>query len=137
MQRILLPILFSVGTPAVAGEIQLTLHGTGIEGKNLFVAVHSSADEFPTRDTHALKSIVVARSDTVGHLIKNVPAGKYAVAVFADLNGNGELDSNFVGIPKEPVGISRNAQGKFGPPKFSDAVFAVGDGVTALAIELK
>lgn len=137
MQRILLPILFSIGTPAVAGEIQLTLHGTGIEGKYLFVAVHSSAEDFPTRDAKALKSMVVAQSASVGHLIKNVPAGEYAVAVFADMNGNAELDSNFVGIPKEPVGISRNAKGKFGAPKFSDAVFKVGDGVTALTIELK
>lgn len=120
-----------------AGELRLALHGAGISEKNLYVAVHSIAADFPTRDDKAIKSAVVAKGDATELLIPNVPAGEYAVAVFADMNGNGVLDSNFFGIPQEPVGVSCNAQGRFGPPKFADAAFKMGDGVTALAIELK
>ena len=32
------------------------------------------------------------------------------------------LTSNLIGIPKEPIAVSKNAAGKFGPPKFEDAV---------------
>jgi uncharacterized protein (DUF2141 family) len=50
--------------------------------------------------------------------------GRYTVFVVYDKNGNGKMDKNFLGIPKEPVGLSRNpTPPKFGPPKFSDASF--------------
>jgi uncharacterized protein (DUF2141 family) len=120
-----------------AGELKLVLHGTGLSGKNLYVAVHTSAADFPVRDDKALRAKVVATGDTTELLVPNVPAGEYAVAVFADSNGNGKLDNNLFGIPKEPVGVSRNAKGKFGPPAFADAAFRVGDGVTSQTIQLK
>jgi uncharacterized protein (DUF2141 family) len=50
--------------------------------------------------------------------------GRYTVFVVHDKNGNGKMDRNFLGIPKEPVGLSRNPNPpKFGAPKFSDASF--------------
>ena len=38
-----------------------------------------------------------------------IPQGIYAVKVHIDENENGELDTNFLGIPKEQYGISNNA----------------------------
>ncbi|MEK7811781.1 MAG: DUF2141 domain-containing protein [Pseudomonadota bacterium] len=120
-----------------AGDLQLTLNGTGFSGKNLYVAVHSSAADFPVRDAKAIKSTVVASGHSTELLIPNIAPGEYAVAVFADVNGNGALDNNFIGIPKEPVGMSRDAKGKFGPPKFADAAFKVGTGLTQQTIQIK
>jgi uncharacterized protein (DUF2141 family) len=56
-------------------------------------------------------------------MFENVPAGDYAAAAYQDVNGNGKLDRNFIGIPKEPNGMSNAAKGKYGPPKWRDAVF--------------
>ena len=53
-----------------------------------------------------------------------------------DENGNGELDANFVGIPKEPWGFSNNAKGKFGPPKWEDVQFSIGEEAVVQAISL-
>jgi uncharacterized protein (DUF2141 family) len=41
------------------------------------------------------------------------------------VNSNGKLDSSLFGIPEEPTGVSNNAVGKNGPPKFSDASFVL------------
>lgn len=57
---------------------------------------------------------------------EQLPPGKYALSLFHDENGNYALDTNFIGIPKEGVAASNNAKGRFGPPKFKDAVFDVG-----------
>ena len=38
-----------------------------------------------------------------------IPPGTYAVKIHIDENENGELDTNFLGIPKEQYGISNNA----------------------------
>ena len=54
---------------------------------------------------------------------------------FKDLNANGKLDSNIVGIPTEPYGAIRHARGRMGPPAFEDAAVDV-QGDTALTIHL-
>ena len=55
----------------------------------------------------------------------SLPQGEYAVRVMHDLNGNGELDANFVGMPTEPWAFSNNAMGNFGPPKWDDVKFTL------------
>jgi len=66
----------------------------------------------------------------------DVPAGTYAIAVIHDENGNNELDTNFIGMPKEGVGASNEAQGSMGPPRWKDAKFEVG-GPTDTAVLLQ
>jgi len=52
--------------------------------------------------------------------INNIPNGEYALAVFHDKNGNKELDTNWLGIPKEDVGFSNAKMKTFGPPSFKE-----------------
>lgn len=66
-----------------------------------------------------------------------VASGTYAVAVFHDENSNGKLDTNFLGIPREGVGASNDAQGHFGPPKFDAAAFRFSGGRIDLKITIK
>lgn len=47
--------------------------------------------------------------------------GRYAIAVIHDEDGDGELGTNFLGIPREGVGLSNNPKSRFGPPRFSAA----------------
>jgi uncharacterized protein (DUF2141 family) len=58
-------------------------------------------------------------------LIENLKPGKYAVRYFHDENLNGEMDTNFMGIPTEGYGFSNNAKGSFGPPPFEKWLFEV------------
>jgi uncharacterized protein (DUF2141 family) len=57
--------------------------------------------------------------------------------VVADVNGNGKLDTNLIGIPKEPVGASRNPALRFGPPKFEETAVDLDDKAQELIINLK
>jgi uncharacterized protein (DUF2141 family) len=41
-----------------------------------------------------------------------------AINVYYDKNTNAELDTNWIGIPSEPVGITNNVKGNFGPPEY-------------------
>lgn len=49
----------------------------------------------------------------------------YAVAIFHDENDNKDLDTNFIGIPKEGIAASNDAPMTFGPPSWDDAKFRV------------
>ncbi len=60
------------------------------------------------------------------YLIDDVPAGDIAVLVYVDANENGRIDKNFIGIPKEALGISNDYRPK-GPPAFDRARFSVSE----------
>jgi outer membrane protein len=57
-------------------------------------------------------------------LMEGVPAGEYALVVHHDRNSDGEFDKNFIGIPTEPLAISRGYRPK-GPPVWARASFPV------------
>jgi outer membrane protein len=59
--------------------------------------------------------------------IPDLPPGDYAVVVYRDANGNGRLDKNFIGIPREYLGFSNNYWPE-GPPTFARAAFTLGEG---------
>ena len=54
--------------------------------------------------------------------IHGLPKGKYAVAVFQDLDSDNKLDRLLGVLPKEPYGFSNNV-GKYGPASFNKAAF--------------
>ncbi len=54
-------------------------------------------------------------------LFEKVPVGEYAVVSFQDIDQDKKLKSNLVGYPTEPIGFSRDARIRFGPPDFDDA----------------
>jgi len=66
-----------------------------------------------------------------------LPAGEYAFSVFHDREGDGRLARNFIGLPKEPSGLSNNLRPRFGPPKFDGAKFTVGAGLVEQRIKLQ
>ena len=57
-------------------------------------------------------------------IFSELEAGRYAVSVVYDEDGNGKLKTGFLGIPVELVGFSNNVKGTFGPPSFDKASFA-------------
>jgi outer membrane protein len=59
--------------------------------------------------------------------IADVPPGLYALVVHHDLNADGEFDKNFIGIPRDPIAISRGYRPK-GPPVFASANFTLTPG---------
>ncbi|WP_169303043.1 DUF2141 domain-containing protein [Thalassotalea mangrovi] len=66
----------------------------------------------------------------------DLPEGDYALFLYQDLDMDSEMKTNWIGIPKEPVGTSNDAKGKMGPPDFDDALFNVPSEGTKLKITL-
>lgn len=79
---------------------------------------------------------MLRRAGQVTFTTDALAAGTYAAQAMHDLNGNGKLDTNLVGMPREPWGMSNNARGNFGPPGFDDMRFELGDD-TVITIRLE
>jgi uncharacterized protein (DUF2141 family) len=87
------------------------------------------AERFPNCDDKSRSFQVVGEAaDTVTLVFRDVPPGRYAVALLHDENGNGKADRAAMMIPTEGFGFSRDAKVRFGPPRFGEAAFDVAAG---------
>ena len=76
-----------------------------------------------------------AQKGTVTLTIKNVPAGKVALTVLHDEDGDGKLRKNLLGIPQEGVGMTGKPLGNRAP-KFQEAVIEIkGDEKKTIALK--
>lgn len=64
------------------------------------------------------QTVKVGNENSLEVTYSSLALGIYSVGIVYDQNNDGKLDTNFIGIPKEPVGFSNNAKGSFGPPSF-------------------
>ena len=137
-RNLLLISLLSTGVAVRAQSsftVELVLNRTDAGG-TMRVALCPSEESYSSQRGCVLKE-VKATAGVVTVQFPNTPAGTYAVKVFHDEDDNGTLDTNWMGIPKEPYGFSNDAMGTFGPPSFQQASFKVGAGRTTIRIRMK
>jgi len=86
-------------------------------------ALYDRAEAFPSEKSVFAASYVRVEGPRAICRFEEVPAGRYAVAVFHDEDGDRKL-KKFMGLPREGYGFSNDAApSTFGPPKFSAAAF--------------
>lgn len=88
-------------------------------------ALFSGEKNFPKKEKAIYTARVIAKEGKTILRFENIPAGEYALAVFHDENNNKDLDTNFIGIPKEGYAFSNNTIITFGPPKYDAAKIIV------------
>ena len=123
MQARIATFLFSAALAATrfAGAADLTIQVDDVKSADgmLMVAVYNSADSFPAKPFSVANTPAVAGSTSI--VVKDLPPGDYAFALYHDANDNGKLDRNAVGVPTEDYAFSNNAIGKHGTPDFEAA----------------
>lgn len=68
----------------------------------------------------------------------DIAPGTYAVSVFHDANNNNEFDTNFLGIPKEGYGASRNNLPFAAAPGFKENSLEIKNNtITTITIKLR
>ena len=129
MIRYLPSILLCFSFASWSGELKVTVENIKREGV-LYMAVYDDKDVFESDRGENSEQ----RPGIVGGLIKAVEAGRtegvielregtYAIGFYIDKNQNEKSDTNFLGMPKEQLGVSNDGMGKCGPPAFEAASF--------------
>lgn len=129
--------MFLAGLASAATAADLTLNlSTRASGGRIAVAVYRDAESF-RRSEAPVATRMVARTGAVTSVtITGLAPGRYAVATFHDMDGNGDLTLWPIGLPREAYGFSNDARGRFGPPPFSAAAFDLPADGTRQAIRL-
>ncbi|WP_288378220.1 DUF2141 domain-containing protein [uncultured Massilia sp.] len=129
---LLLALILLCAGQAVAATVEVRVSGVTAKGK-VNVAV-CDRERFLKQCAYSASAPAQAGETVV--TVKDVPPGTWAVLAYQDENENKELDRNFIGIPKENYGFSRNPVSRFGPPSFEDAAIELRDGANTAAIKL-
>ena len=104
---------------------KLTIVITGLENDNgeVLLALSNSRKNYEGDNESYLGFKVKIKNGNAECSISELPYGEYAIKLYHDENMDGELNSNFLGIPTEDYGFSNNASGTFGPADYDDAKF--------------
>jgi uncharacterized protein (DUF2141 family) len=90
----------------------------------VFVAVYDQADAYMDESKARFKQAYDVRATgSIRLQLPDLGAGNYAIGCYHDLNGNGRLDTNLLGVPTEPYGFSNNVRPKFRAPTWDEARF--------------
>lgn len=139
MLKYLLFLLLVTGSASIFSQADHTLYiefeGLKVEKGKLFIALYDNENDFLKKEINGLK--VEIKNGRAQAIFKQLNKGIYAISSFYDKNDNGKMDTNFLGIPKEPIACSNNAKGSFGPPKFKDAKFHIVEEATHININFK
>ena len=111
--------------PPVEQEMTFRVMGLNAKASSVYVAVFESEAGFPNSELSSNTRVISATEDQVRFSLALRQNQPFAIAVFQDIDGNGKLSKNGIGIPTEPYGFSNNARGLLGPPAFSQAVFTM------------
>lgn len=125
MKKIFLIILliFMTGLTGFASEAEdpklftITLKITNIKSSKgtIICSLHDSEKSFSSRHPYKTLSFNAEEPSISCKLV--LAAGEYVFSIFHDVNSDEELNSNLIGIPKEPFGFT-NYDGKSPPGNF-------------------
>lgn len=138
---LILPLVSFLLTASLASAADLVVTVTGIRQAKgeIGIALFSTATGFPLDSSEAQQIWLPApdaSETTIKHTFVDLPPGRYAIAVGHDLNGNRITDTNRLGIPREPWGVSNGVRPRLRAPTFAEASFEISSAENASPIQI-
>jgi uncharacterized protein (DUF2141 family) len=107
-----------------AATLRIRMSGFRSDRGRAMVALFVSPVGFPAQTGRAFRAAwTPIKNGQAQVALGRLPAATYAVAVLHDENGNGKMDTDWLGRPREGRGASNNAKGA--PPRFEAARFVL------------
>ena len=125
-----------IAAPAEAATLSLSI--MGLKPKGQIMVLLFDAERSWNAKAGAVREIKRRVSAAATEIVvEGLAAGHYGAMVFQDLNLDGRMNFNLVGMPLEPYGFSNNSRGLFGPPAWRRAAFRFGGRDAVHAIRVK
>jgi uncharacterized protein (DUF2141 family) len=123
--------------PGLAADLVVRVSGVAEPLGQIGCSLFAGPEGFPLDSDKARVQWVPAEAQGVSCRFANVASGRYAVSLGHDRNVNRRVDTNLVGLPTEPWGVSRNPRPSLRAPRFDEAAFEIAADATELMIDIK
>lgn len=131
--------LASAPFAAHAADLTVLVDNVADAAGQVLIGVFDKAETFPRAMLRGERAPASGRDATgrVKIVFTGLAPGRYALSAFHDLDDNGKLNANVMGLPTEPYGFSRDARGNFGPPSFADAAVDVPEAGLTITVRVQ
>ena len=140
MRKIALSILavafFSLAVNVQSGTVIVKISGVKEIKGQILIGLYNKSKGFSEIGKEYKGIVIKIKAKSVTYTFLNIPNGHYAIAAVHDINNNGKVDCNFLGLPKELYAFSGDTAGCIGRPGFNKAKFKLSGQHTA-KIKLK
>lgn len=104
-------------------RLSLNLTGYEVETGQIMVALYAEGEKFDAEAKPFRDAKVRVSGPETSVVFNDLPVGEYAFKIYHDENGNGELDTDILGIPSEPYIFSNDASDPFSAPEWEESKF--------------
>jgi uncharacterized protein (DUF2141 family) len=126
-------------SPLTVRAADLTIHLAGLRSTSgqLRLSLYDRDEKFLKAEGRIARLKVPVQSNPMTVHFTGLPPGTYAVTVHHDEDGDGKLNRNLLGLPREGYGFSNDAHGALGPPPFTNAAVQLDAEVKVIAITMR
>ena len=107
----------------MAGTLRVELSDVHTAGGMVWIGLYDSEEHLFIKEKSIFHGYPVERPGELYIEVPDLTFGRYAVAVFHDVNNNGVLDQNWLGIPLEPFAFADDPGSKWRKPRFEEIDF--------------
>ncbi|KPQ37750.1 MAG: hypothetical protein HLUCCA11_01455 [Phormidesmis priestleyi Ana] len=104
-------------------RLKVTIHELRNQKGEVCLALFESEIGFPKDEQKAVFNRCFAITQIPLTVSVEVPYGSYSVSLLHDENQDGELNTNFIGVPQEGIGFSNDPRIIKGTPSFEKTRF--------------
>lgn len=136
--HLFLYFLLSFTYPEDEISFKIEIHNIRSANGKIVLAVFDGQENF--KNERALLEKSFAKDEMQGNVLTillSLEKGTYGIAVFDDENGDGKMNYNLIGLPKEGFGFSNYYHKGFRNPKFSKFQFSHKDSLGTIIIDLR
>lgn len=123
-------------SPAATSALTIAFTGIAAPAGMIMISVFDSESSYGAGKPVRSAAVKVAGTDAET-VFAGLPAGRYAVKAFHDVDGDGQMAVNPFGMPSEPFAFSNDAVGNMGPASWDQAAFDVGAGTVRHVIIIR
>ena len=128
-------VMSFITMPSNAANLTVTVEQVRNSKGDIRFSIFDVPSQFPQGNELNSKDIP-AQIGFVTVQFYNLIPGAYAIAIHHDENSDGEMNTNFIGLPKEGYGFSNNAKVNFAPPVFEGAAINLDVGDKSIRIRV-
>jgi uncharacterized protein (DUF2141 family) len=119
-----------------AAELVVRIGGLTEPPGQVGCSLFASAGGFPVETGSARVTWVTADAKGATCRFTDVKEGNDALSIVHDLNGNKRVDTNVLGMPTEPWGVSNNVRHSLRAPRFQESSFKVAADASEVVIDI-
>lgn len=118
-------------------DISIIIKGLKNTKGQIMISINRGPEGWPEENFIEQRFIPEFTAPNFTVIFKDMPYGNYAVGVLHDEDKNGEMTKNFIGMPKEAFGFTRNYKVVFRAPKYEESNFEANTPELTLEVDLQ